>query len=140
MSLRNVDEALRMICKEHPQFDKNAYLFLNAALEFTVRHYQRHEKEGAQRHVSGQELLEGIRLYALEQYGPLARIVLENWGVRRCEDFGEMVFILVKYGLLGKTPQDKIEDFAGGYDFYEAFEKPFEPKNPPLRRALARWD
>jgi uncharacterized repeat protein (TIGR04138 family) len=77
--------------------------------------------------VSGQELLEGIREFALEQYGPMTFALLEGWGLRRCEDFGEIVFHLVDYGVLGKTEQDRREDFAGGYDFREAFLRPFEP-------------
>lgn len=139
MSLRNIDEVLRQICKEDPRFDKNAYLFLNRALEYTVKHLKREAFAGEARHVSGRELLDGIRRFALEEYGPLARTVLAEWGVRSCADFGDMVFHMVEYKLLGKTDRDTPEDFADGYDFYTAFELPFKPGREPAQRALARW-
>jgi len=83
--------------------------------------------EGPERHVSGQELLDGIRKYALQEYGPLSRTVLAQWGITTTDDFGQMVFNLVQKGILGKTEQDKIEDFKNGYDFNVAFRKPFLP-------------
>jgi uncharacterized repeat protein (TIGR04138 family) len=79
------------------------------------------------RHVSGQELLGGIRQFALEQFGPMAQTVFEDWGVRNCQDFGEIVFNMVEIGLLAKRDTDSREDFLAGYDFQEAFRKPFLP-------------
>jgi uncharacterized repeat protein (TIGR04138 family) len=75
-------------------------------------------------------LLGGIREYALEQFGPMAYTVLDRWGIKKCEDFGDIVFLLVDYGVLGKTEHDRREDFAGGYDFKDAFVRPFEPSRP----------
>jgi uncharacterized repeat protein (TIGR04138 family) len=84
------------------------------------------------RHISGRELLEGIRELAIERFGPLALDVLREWGVRRTEDFGNIVFNLVNAGLLGASDEDSPRDFAGGYDFNEVFVKPFlEPESPP---------
>jgi uncharacterized repeat protein (TIGR04138 family) len=57
--------------------------------------------------------------------------VLEEWGVRNCRDFGEIVFNMVEIGLLAKTEKDTREDFDGGYEFEEAFRKPFLPANKP---------
>jgi uncharacterized repeat protein (TIGR04138 family) len=84
--------------------------------------------EGKVRHVTGQELLAGIRSYALDQYGPMTLTVLGEWGVRRCEDFGEIVFNMVENHLLAKTKKDSREDFKGGYDFEEAFRRPYLPE------------
>jgi len=78
------------------------------------------------RHVTGRELLEGARRYALERYGPMARTVLEHWGIRRCEDVGEVVFNLVDNGLLNRTEKDSRDDFKGGFDFKEAFDRVFD--------------
>ena len=78
-------------------------------------------------HVSGQELLDGLRAYTLDQYGPLARTVLEAWGVKRCGDFGEIVFNLIDYNVFSKTASDRREDFEEFYTFEEAFEAPFRP-------------
>ena len=66
---------------------------------------------------------------SLSQYGPMAKLVLEEWGVRRCEDFGEIVFNMVEVGWLAKTKADSRADFEGGYDFDEAFRKPFLPQS-----------
>jgi len=63
-------------------------------------------------HVTGQELLEGIRQYALQQYGPMTVTVFEEWGVNHCRDFGEIVFNMVESGLLQKTETDTRNDFS----------------------------
>ena len=81
----------------------------------------------AARHVSGQELLDGIREFALKQYGPMTQLVLQEWGIYRCEDFGEIVFNMIDYQILKKTSNDSREDFKGGYEFNDAFKKPFQP-------------
>ena len=73
-------------------------------------------------HVSGQELLEAIRRYALEQYGLMTQDVLGAWGLTATEDFGEIVFSLVDEGLLSKTDDDSKEDFRGVYSFEEVFD------------------
>jgi uncharacterized repeat protein (TIGR04138 family) len=119
-------QALEQILKEDRRYDEQAYYFVREALDFTIKLLEKPPK-GQGRHVSGPELLEGIRQYALQEYGPMAITVLAKWGVRCCADFGVIVFNLVNKGILGKTDQDKLEDFAGGYDFTEAFLQPFRP-------------
>jgi uncharacterized repeat protein (TIGR04138 family) len=94
-----------------------AYTFTLAALHDTVKRLKK------PRHVSGAELLEGIRKYALKQFGPMARTVLTYWGVRKTVDFGKIVFALIDSKLLSKQPGDKLEDFMDCYDFDEAFGK-----------------
>ena len=79
------------------------------------------------RHVSGPELLNGIRVYGLDQYGPLTKTVLNAWGVKRCRDFGDIVFNLIEYNVFSKTESDRPEDFADVYTFEEAFVRPFQP-------------
>ncbi len=130
MSSRDFSEVVDLIRKENPRFDKGAYFFVKQALDHTLKSVKKDAESRVGRHVSGQELLKGIREFALEQYGPLAFTVLDRWGVRQCEDFGEIVFHLVDYGVLGKTEHDRREDFRGGYDFHEAFVRPFEPARP----------
>lgn len=84
------------------------------------------EKELGHRHVTGQELCEAIRLFALEQYGYMAKTVLNQWGIRSTGDFGEMVFNLIRIGQMRKTPLDRREDFNGVYDFNSAFRQGFQ--------------
>ena len=70
-------------------------------------------------------------MYSLDQFGPLAKTVLNAWGLRRCSDFGEVVFNLIDYNVFSKTENDRREDFADTYDFDDAFVKPFEPARKP---------
>ena len=128
--LHTKDAFHRAICERDPRYDPEAYLFIRESLDFTVRNLER-PAEGEKRHVSGQELLEGIRQYALQEFGPMALTVLNTWGIRQTEDFGNIVFNLVEAGKLGETDDDRLEHFADGYDFHEAFAGPFLPVSPP---------
>ncbi len=116
-----------------PRYSADAYHFLHAVLADAVK-AQRKRTGGADRHVGGGELLEAFRRRALRDFGPMARTVLDEWGVRCCEDVGEMVFLLIAAGAFGKSERDRREDFAGGYDFHEAFVVPFLP---PAKREAA---
>ncbi len=124
----NYHDAIRQILEEDPRYHADAYHFLRQALDYAVKRLGKPET-GPKRHVSGQELTEGIREFAIKEYGPMALRVLHHWGVKRTEDFGELVFNLVEQGILGRTEEDRREDFAGVYDFEEAFSRPFLPKN-----------
>ena len=82
---------------------------------------RRGRRRGGERHLTGQQLCEAARRYALQQYGFLARTVLGTWGVHSTRDFGEIVFNMIDIGQMRKTRKDKREDFHGIYDFDEAF-------------------
>lgn len=122
-------EVVKKICERDPRFQSGAYYFLRQALDYTVRQASSKKKPTTERghHVSGAQLLEGIREFALSQFGPLTLTVLHHWGVEKCADFGEIVFNLVESGVLGKTEDDKRSDFTELYSFHDAFEKPFKP-------------
>jgi uncharacterized repeat protein (TIGR04138 family) len=128
-----------LICKEDVRYDRKAYDFVRHGLDHTVKEIRKKDgpKTGKSRHVSGPELLDGLRVYALEQYGPLTKTVLNSWGVRRCQDFGEIVFNLIEYNAFSKTDSDRREDFAGLYDFDEVFVKPFLPAQRPRGASAA---
>jgi uncharacterized repeat protein (TIGR04138 family) len=127
------EEAFNRIRAKDPRYHRDAYLFVREALDHTQKTIGK-DSRGRTRHVTGQELLAGIRDYALQQFGPMAMTVFEEWGVCCCADFGEIVFNMVEADWLAKTDKDSRADFAGGYDFDEAFRKPFLPKG---RRAKA---
>ena len=117
---------VRGICARDTRYPQEAYTFVREALDFTVKALNR--PAGNQpRHVTGPELLDGIREYAIHEFGPMASTVFKSWGIGKTEDFGEIVFNLVESGILGKTETDKKEDFSNGYDFFNAFVKPFLP-------------
>jgi uncharacterized repeat protein (TIGR04138 family) len=122
------DTALDVVLTRTPHYDRAAYNFLREALDFTLK--ERKKDTGQSGHVSGQQLLDGIRRFALKQFGPMVPSVLEYWGIRRTEDFGKMVFALVDVGIFGKTETDSIEDFRDVYSFEEAFVAPFRPAQP----------
>jgi len=130
---------IRTIRKEDSRYSRGAYYFLRQALDYSLKELHKRGALDDNHHLSGQQLLEGIRLYAIDQYGPMARSVLEYWGIKNCRDFGNIVFNLVECRVLGKTDQDSPEDFDRGYSFNEAFDTPFRPsskpsiKRPPLR-------
>ncbi len=127
MSAKNFQEVIQLICKEDARYAPGAYLFMRHALDHTLTGIREKEKAKKHRHVTGQELCQGIRDYALEQYGPMALTLLNSWGMTRTEDFGQIVFNLVEYGIFGKTEGDRVEDFDAVYDFGEAFREPFQP-------------
>jgi len=123
-------DAVQQICRNDTRYDPEAYVFVRESLDFTSQMLKK-PSDGPSRHVSGHELLSGIRTYALQEFGPMTLTVLENWGVKTSSDFGEIVFNLVNSGKLGKTDDDSLEDFADSYDFKEAFAEPFLPRNAP---------
>jgi uncharacterized repeat protein (TIGR04138 family) len=128
MSDLDFPEIVELICKEDPRFDRKAYDFVRQGLDFTVKEIKK--KDAAitrSQHVSGSELLHGLRAHALDRFGPLAKTVLNEWGVTRCADFGDIVFNLIEYNVFSKTENDRREDFADVYNFDDAFVKPFLP-------------
>ncbi|MDP2911397.1 MAG: hypothetical protein Q8N76_03590 [Candidatus Omnitrophota bacterium] len=114
--MNKVFSLLKLIDRDK-RYDPEAYSFIMASLDFTMKRLKR------KGHITGQELADGIKDYALDQFGPMARVVLEKWGIKSTNDFGEIVFNLIGSGLLGKTEEDRKEDFNNRYDFKEAFDK-----------------
>jgi len=109
-------EKIQAIRRKDGRYKPEAHLFVLAALHFTIASLPQI------RHITGRELLEGIRVYGLEQFGPLTRQVFEHWGIRSTVDFGHIVFSMVEQKLLGKTEEDSLADFSGVYDFSNAFD------------------
>ena len=130
MEALDFDKTIEEVVRRDSRFSREAYGFVRDALDSTQKNIVRNGKESI-RHVSGQELLDGIRTHALQVYGPMAMLVLNEWGLQRCEDFGDIVFNLIECGLFAKTDKDQREDFRGGYLFEEAFKKPFLPNTRP---------
>ena len=111
------------ICRRDPRYKVQAYQFILESLDFTMRKLNRHGLAGREKHITGRELLEGLREYALQQYGLMTRTVFSSWGISSTEDFGNVVFNLVEDELLNKTEDDSPEEFKDVYDFEEVFER-----------------
>ncbi len=116
------------------RYHTDAYEFVFDALRYTQEMLQRcpdeteSDVEEESAHISGQELLNGIREYALDQFGLMARIVFSSWGITCTEDFGRMVFELIDEGRMRKTDRDDISDFYEVYEFAEAFDRAYQPE------------
>jgi len=129
-------EVVEVICKEDSRYDRRAYGFVRAGLDYTVAEIRKKpagktsKKSGEQvsRHIRASQLLQGLRAFTLDQFGPLSKTVLNEWGVKRCRDFGEIVYNLIEHGIFSKTPEDNREDFVEVFSFEDAFEKPFWPE------------
>ena len=131
-------EALDSIVTSDPRYQREAYIFLRDALDFTTKQ-QKKVKGTTVRHVSGPDLLGGVRQYALREFGPMVITVFDSWGIRSTEDIGHMVFNLIGAGIFGKTDEDSIDDFKNVYQFEDAFVKPFDPPEtsvPVIPRSL----
>lgn len=122
----SLEEVLEQILAKDSRYHRDAYFFVKDALDHTQKMVVK-SAQGKLRHVTGQELLGGIRVFALQQFGPMAITVFDEWGIRSSSDFGEIVFNMVEGKLLAKTEHDTREDFKDGYDFLEVFRKPFLP-------------
>jgi len=121
------EQSVVAILKRDQRFDPQAYFFLKEALDFTLKRIA--ETNGGQpRHVSGPELLTGFRDFSLDQFGPMASTLMTEWGVRKCQDVGDMVFLLIDEQVFGKQDTDRPEDFSEVFDFEESLVQPFLPK------------
>jgi len=113
------------ISKRDVRYKEEAYDFVMEALSYTQKKFK------SNKHVSGEQLLIGIKELLLSSYGPMAITVLRHWGIKKTEDFGNIIFNLVDSHVLSKTQEDNIEIFRNGYDFEEVF-------NHGYRRQLAK--
>ena len=109
-------EKIQKLIDQNPQYKFEAYSFILASLHHTM------SKMPKPRHITGREFCDGIRLYAIDQYGPLARTVLEHWGIHTTLDLGKLVFALIDIGLMRKSEEDTLEDFKDVYEFKVAFD------------------
>ncbi len=115
-----------MVCQEDRRYNPEAYAFLRDSLEAIIKRRKKSKKEVLS-HVGAAELLDGFRLHALAEFGPMALMVLNYWGLTQTSDVGQMVFNLVQVGIFGKTDEDTVESFRDLFDFREVFVSPFRP-------------
>jgi len=121
--LKPLDE----IIEEVGLYPREAFAFVQAGLSYASQtiHGDPDDPE-ASRHVSGQQLCEGLRQFALSQWGMMARTVLQRWNISTTYDFGRIVFALVDHGHMAKTEDDTVEDFKNVFDFAAAFDQGYK--------------
>ena len=123
--LQFADDVLARIRARGGAYHERGYLFVLAAIEYLQSTLD------ARRHVTGAELAWACRDFAVAQFGLMARTVLGHWGLTRTDDFGRVVFTLVDVGLLVTQPGDREVDFAGVFDFEDAFGEPYKWQGLP---------
>jgi len=129
------DHPIAELLRHDRRYHFDAYVFVFEALRYAQKHMglgapaepeSDDPDDEPERHVSGQQLCEAMRRYAHEQYGYLAKQVLNHWGITSTSDFGEIVFNLIEIGQMRKTADDRREDFDDVFDFVEAFQNSFQ--------------
>jgi uncharacterized repeat protein (TIGR04138 family) len=128
--------AMRDLLAEDERFKLEAYQFIREALQYAHENITEPAEvepdtgRPATRHVTGQQLCEACRLYAIDQYGYLAKMVLANWNIHSTSDFGELVYNLIRIEQMRKSDTDRREDFDDAYNFDDAFEPEFQLAAP----------
>jgi len=119
---------IKEIIKKDPRYSHQAYQFVFEALDYTSNMLGKNQQKSADmdRHVTGKQLMEGIKKYSLKQFGFMAFTVFEQWGIKQDADFGNIVFNLVESGLMGKTDTDTRDDFKNIYDLKKVFDEEFK--------------
>jgi uncharacterized repeat protein (TIGR04138 family) len=125
--------ALAALLYQDRRFPLEAYVFVSESLRYAqeVLGMGRPSTVGAggasrEAHVTGQELCEAVRIYAQQQFGFLARLVLAHWNIRSTSDIGDIVYNLIAIGEMKKSDTDRREDFDNVFDFYEAFDRQYQ--------------
>jgi uncharacterized repeat protein (TIGR04138 family) len=131
----NFEQSVKKIVAADPRYNAEAYHFVRESLDYTRRSSGRQRNDT--RDVGSKELLDGLRRYGLETYGPMTITVLAEWGVTTCEDFGEIVFNMIAHNCERKSDTDNREDFKNGFGFEEAFRRPFLPTVQPVAQPAA---
>ena len=132
MDNERYEQKLDAILARDDRYARDAYLFVADAVTYTSRNMRQQAEDGREtHHITGRQLLDGIREYALEQFGPLALDVLADWGIAATEDIGNIVFAMVGEGLLGASEEDSPRDFADVYDLRETLLRPFAAPAEP---------
>jgi uncharacterized repeat protein (TIGR04138 family) len=132
---------LAKIVRRDPRYAYEAYEFIYAALHYTQKMLNRVPRDGtpldpdSQYHVTGRELLKGVRELALREFGLMARTVFRMWGINRTDDFGEIVFNLVEEDLMSKTENDTRADFHAVYDLDQALVQGFRIQLDEVERS-----
>ncbi len=129
MNPETFDDIVSRIYEADSRFDPDAYYYLRDAIDRTAQKLGRSGPKAENHHVSGKELSEGFRDCMLEDFGPMAATLAEEWGLGQSEDIGAMVYNLIEAGAFGKAPQDRRSDFNGVFNLLEALERPYRPRN-----------
>ena len=137
----NRDKLLRSLLARDSRYPADAYQFIEDALNYAADSLALELQEydltydnldpfdfenNRQRHFTGEQLCEAIRLHAINQFGYLAKVVLRAWNIDSTSCFGDLVYNLIDVGLLSKSESDARSDFDNVYQFDDVFETGLE--------------
>lgn len=112
---------IEKIAREDGRFPVDALRFIHEGLGYAVK------KMGDEPdHISGQRLCYSLGELALEKWGRLAKMVLNNWGIKTTRHFGDIVYLMIENKWMSAQPDDSIDDFNNVYDFETVFKKDFK--------------
>lgn len=148
--MSEISQRIRKLLKEDRRYKPEGYQFVQEALNYaqnilemgevlptvineTADDEQISDAPQSERHLTGQQLCEAIRQFAIDQYGLMAQVVLKSWGITTTSDFGEIVYNLINIGCMKKSKSDRREDFDDVYDFDDAFRRDFQITRPSQR-------
>ena len=123
-----LEDRVQSIRQRDRRFSRHAYYFVLDALDYTMARMGKDMLTGEDRHVGGRELLHFIQDFAADQFGPMAKLVFERWGLHNSDDFGEVVFNLIDAELLSRRPTDSRLDFVDGFDFVHTFQERYRER------------
>lgn len=138
MKKLNFNQIVETITQKSSRYQPQAYFFVREGLDQTTKKIQKLQARDQNTHLSAQELLNGLREHTLKEFGPMSKLVLNEWGLHSCMDFGQIVFELVEHGILGKKESDQLSDFEGHWSFDDAFVIPFLPKAQKREKRIIR--
>ena len=133
--MTDATKILLKLVKTDPRYKLDAYVFVRDGLSYAQEGIideaegedrSSGEEEEPDRHLTGQQLCEALRLYALDQYGYTAKTVLNSWGLKSTGDFGEVVYNMIENELMKKSDTDRREDFDKVFDFDQALRQQFD--------------
>jgi len=129
------DDALIELARRDQRYPVEAYRFVREALSYAsdilemgsekVTDPDEQAQARVEHHLTGQELCEAIRVFSLNQFGLMARAVLNNWRIEATSDIGEIVYNMIDVGLMKKSKGDDRRHFDNVYDFAAAFQNDF---------------
>ncbi len=122
------EDAVDSILAKHPEYSSEAYSFMRQALEAASEQFNKGKESP---HLSAEELYLGAAAYAIDEYGPLASLVLSRWGIHHSKDIGAIVYNLIEVGVFGKQEGDSREQFDKLQPLSELLDAPYVAKAPP---------
>jgi len=139
MHSNDFEQVVEAIIAKDKTYPAHAYHFVRRALTYTTKIIQAQNQQSVEKkQVKARELLAGLKDFAIEEYGPMAWYMLQQWNIKKTDDIGRIVFHLVDGGVLTKTQDDAADEFQDVFDLEEALVQPFAPQYTKVKISTRR--